>query len=85
MRDWHPNPDPDMAKDKAEIQQRLRRRGEIIRKNRERLGLTRNQLADMLRTHNSCVRNWEDGKTQPYGRWQMEALLCILGLRIDEL
>jgi DNA-binding transcriptional regulator YiaG len=76
---------PDPTEERLKAEARLRQRGQLFRKNRERLGLTRHQLAKMLRTHSSCVRNWEDGKTQPYRRWQMEALLCVLGLRLDEL
>jgi transcriptional regulator with XRE-family HTH domain len=52
--------------------------GDKIRHARERLGLTQQELADLLRVDRGSVSNWERGRTRP-GRYLLAALETILG------
>jgi DNA-binding transcriptional regulator YiaG len=78
-----PKDSPEIAQSIA--RQRKLQRGLRIKAAREKQGLSIRQLANMLNTDVTVVRNWEAGKTQPFRKHTMEALLCVLGLKIEQL
>jgi transcriptional regulator with XRE-family HTH domain len=59
--------------------------GDIVRRGRERAGLSQARVAQLIGKSASTVRAWEQGRSKPADRQAVSALAAILGLNEHEL
>ncbi|HEY7564775.1 MAG TPA: helix-turn-helix domain-containing protein [Acidimicrobiia bacterium] len=59
--------------------------GDIVRRGRERAGLSQARVAQLIGKSASTVRAWEQGRSKPADRQAVSALAAVLGLNEHEL